>query len=59
MAQTNFRASDMIGSQAQAPVATPEPAKKVAPAPKAKKVEAPVVEESPVVEAEAPAEETE
>jgi hypothetical protein len=52
MAQTNFRAQDMIGA---AKTSAPAPAKKTAPA-KAKKVEAPVVE---VIAEEAPAEETE
>ncbi len=55
MAQTNFRASDMIGAvQTVAPV-SPKAAKKAA-APAPKKAEAPVVE---VVAEEAPAEETE
>jgi hypothetical protein len=52
MAQTNFRAEDMIGD---AKTSAPASAKKPAPA-KPKKVEAPVVE---VVAEEAPAEETE
>ena len=57
MAQTNFTAADMLGSQASkpvvvaTPVVTPEPAKKVStPAKSAKKVEAEV--ETPAAETE-------